>query len=130
MVRTSGLEGHVKLLGVREDIVDILSISDVFVLPSLWEGMPNVLLEAMASRVPIVATAIPANKEILTQELNALLIPAKDPAALASMIARLLTDQELRKKLTEQAYREVVNKHSLEILAKKHEKLYESYLVV
>jgi len=87
-------------------------MSDVFVLPSLTEGSPNVLLEAMAAKVPVVATAVGGVPEIVANEESALLVPANDPAALATAIARLLNDAELGHHLTNKAAETVSKNHS------------------
>ena len=90
------------------------AMSDVFVLPSHTEGSPNVLLEAMAANVPIVATAVGGVPEIVDNEESALLVPPNDPAALAAAIARLLTDAELAQRLTKNAAKLVIENHSPE----------------
>ena len=87
-------------------------MSDVFVLPSLTEGSPNVLLEAMAAQVPIVATGVGGVPEIVENEESALLVPANDPAALAAAIARLLPNAELIERLTKNAAKLVSRNHS------------------
>jgi glycosyltransferase involved in cell wall biosynthesis len=127
-IKSQGMEGKVKFLGIRRDISAILSITDFFVLPSLWEGMANVLLEAMAARVPVVATNIPANQEILKHENTGLLVPPQDALAIQEMILRLLGDVDLCKNLTGRAYQFVRENYSLEQLAVRHEKLYEDCL--
>jgi glycosyltransferase involved in cell wall biosynthesis len=74
--------------------------ADVFVLPSHSEGSPNVLLEAMAAGLPIVATAVGGVPEVVQHEESALLVPAQDPGAIAAAIARVLTEHDLAERLT------------------------------
>jgi glycosyltransferase involved in cell wall biosynthesis len=90
------------------------SIADVFVLPSHSEGSPNVLLEAMAAKVPVVATAVGGVPEIVENDESALLVPASDPAAMAAAIARVLNDDNLARRLTNRAADLVVQNHSPE----------------
>jgi glycosyltransferase involved in cell wall biosynthesis len=106
----SGLNQRIIFAGQVADVQPFYAMSDVFVLPSLTEGSPNVLLEAMAAKVPVVATAVGGVPEIVENEESALLVPANDPAALAAAIARLLTDAELGRRLTRNAA-EIISKH-------------------
>lgn len=90
---TCGLAGRVRLPGRIDDVPDLLAALDVFVLPSLWEGMPLSLLEAMAMEVPVVATATPGAAEVLGGgEPAGVLVAPGDDAALAEAIASLLAD--------------------------------------
>ena len=100
--------------GQVHDVQPYYALADVFVLPSHSEGSPNVLLEAMAANVPVVATAVGGVPEIVANEKSALLVPAKNPKALADAIARLLADSELRQRLTESAASLVFKNHSPE----------------
>ena len=86
---------NVRLLGHRTDARAIAASADVFVVPSRVEGMPLALLEAMALERPIVATRVGSIPELLTSEVDALLVPPEDPRALASAIVRLLSDRDL-----------------------------------
>ncbi len=94
-----GLEGIVRLQGSRSDVPACLAGFDVFVLPSLWEGLPLALLEAMASGLPVVASSVDGVPEIVTDGVNGLLVPPGDPAALAGALKRLLDDPAERRKL-------------------------------
>ncbi len=86
------IASRVSFPGARTDIADQLSRMDVFVLPSLWEGFPIVLLEAMAARKPIVATAVNGVLEILENGKNALLVSPGNPQELSKAILRMLAD--------------------------------------
>jgi glycosyltransferase involved in cell wall biosynthesis len=85
-----GIAEHVHFLGERRDARSLLSAFDVFVLSSVIEGMPNVLLEALAAERPVVATSVGGAPEIITHEETGLLVSASDPDALAGAILRLL----------------------------------------
>ena len=80
----------------REDVRAFLSALDIFVMPSLSEGFPNSMLEAMAMSRPIVATSVDGMGEMLTDGENALVVPAADGAALGEALLRLCGDEELR----------------------------------
>lgn len=82
--------GVVRFLGARRDVGDLLVAADVFVLPSRWEGLGSVLLEAMALEIPIVATDLPPVREILGS--HAILVPAERPRVLAEAVGAVLAD--------------------------------------
>jgi glycosyltransferase involved in cell wall biosynthesis len=82
------LDGSVRLLGVRRDVGDLLAAADVFVMPSRWEGLGSVLLEAMALKAPIVASDLPPVREVLAD--HACLVPPSRPDLLAGAVAEVL----------------------------------------
>jgi glycosyltransferase involved in cell wall biosynthesis len=86
------VEGSCRFVGVREDIADILAAADVVVLPSLSEGFPFVLLEALAMGCPIVASQVNGIPEMIENHKTGLLVPARDPQALAAAIQEVLSD--------------------------------------
>jgi len=100
---TLGITENVLFLGMRRDIPELLSAMDIFVFPSLWEGLGNVLIEAMAAGKPVVATDIPPVREIVTSEDSGFLVPPADSQALAEAIALILEDSALREALGEAA---------------------------
>lgn len=89
-----GLTGVLHFAGQRTDIPALLQCLDCFVLPSLWEGFPLVLLEAMAAGVPVVATDIPGNDEAIRSGVDGWLAPVHNPAELANAVMDLLTDPQ------------------------------------
>lgn len=92
--RKLDLEETVVMWGERKDAIPLLSRFDVFVLPSLWEGLPYSLLEAAALAKPVIATDIDGVREIVKQGETGLLVPAKDPGRLAQGVIRLLKERE------------------------------------
>jgi glycosyltransferase involved in cell wall biosynthesis len=96
---------RVRFLGHREDAPDVLAAGDVFVLPSLWEGLGCSLLEAMALGLPIVASDIPAVREVVDEGHNAVLVAPGDAIGLASAIDELLEDRERRTAFGERSRR-------------------------
>ena len=88
----NGLNGAVRFLGHRTDVPEILAAADLFVFPSLYEGMPGAVIEAMALGLPIVATNIAPVREIVEEGRNALLTKPASAAELATAIEMLLED--------------------------------------
>jgi len=97
--RTLGVEGRVKFLGYRSDIADLLADCDVFVLPSLYEGLPLSILEAMSAGKPVIATHIGGTDEAVIAGETGLLVPPADSAALAAAIRSVLTNRLLAQRL-------------------------------
>ncbi len=95
--------GYIIFAGQVSDVRPFYAAADVFALPSLSEGSPNVLLEAMAANLPIVATAVGGVPEIVANNESALLVQPNDPPSLAVAIARVLTSKELAQRLTTNA---------------------------
>lgn len=101
--RTLGAAEHVLLTGQQKNVRPFYGIADIFVLPSHSEGSPNVLLEAMAAGLPIVATAVGGSVELVADEDTALLVPARSPKALCAAIERLADDRALADRLAANA---------------------------
>ena len=95
-----GLEECVILTGFRNDAVRIMSACDVFTLASQWEGLPVALMEALALNLPVVATAVGGVAEELVNDETALLVPPGDKWALAGAIERVVSDPDLRARLS------------------------------
>jgi glycosyltransferase involved in cell wall biosynthesis len=117
------LRAEAKALGIGDETVfagsttrvaTFYSLADVFILPSHSEGSPNVLLEAMASGVPVIATAAGGVPEIVQPGLNGLLVPPREPPAMTDAISKLLASPGLRASLSAQAREWVAGHHSRE----------------
>ena len=89
LARSLGVSERVRFLGVRRDVPELMSAADGYVLSSAWEGMPVVLLEAGAAGIPIVATAVGGNPEVVLDGETGFLVPGRDPGALAQAMLRL-----------------------------------------
>ncbi|MGH9385546.1 MAG: glycosyltransferase family 4 protein [Vicinamibacterales bacterium] len=102
-----GVHTRVKFLGPRGDIAALMGACDVVVLSTRSEGLPNSVLEAMAAGVPVVATDIPACREVLDGGRCGILVSPGDPETLASAIRQILSDEHLRHRLTTAAFERV-----------------------
>jgi glycosyltransferase involved in cell wall biosynthesis len=108
------LKDRIVFAGQINNVQDFYAAADVLALPSHSEGSPYVLLEAMAAGVPIVATAVGGVPEMVSDSESALLVPARDPEAMASAIARALSDEELSRRLTTNASSLITSRFSRE----------------
>jgi glycosyltransferase involved in cell wall biosynthesis len=106
------IKEQVIFAGQVTDVKPFYAIADVMVLPSHSEGSPNVLLEAMAANVPVVATSVGGVPEIATDKENALLVEPRNSEALAQALSQLLNDKELARKLATNAQQRVIKNHS------------------
>ena len=119
-----GLAPYVHLLGYRADVADLLAAADVFALPSLSEGVPLALLEAMFAGKGIAASGVGGVPEVVTSEREALLVPPEDPQALATALGRLLEDRALRHRLGEAARRRAEHAFTVDTMVDGYLRLY------
>ena len=127
--RRLGVAVRCVFLGQRSDVPALLAAADLFVLPSLYEGLPVSVLEAMAAGRPVVATAIGGTDEAVTSEETGLLVAPRDPAALASAIRRLQADPALARRLAAAARGRVERDFSSEATARQVMVIYDQVLV-
>lgn len=120
-----GLRERVRFLGERSDVADLLAACDVFVLPSLYEGLPISVLEAMAARRPVIATAIGGTDEAVDDGETGLLVPPADPTSLAAALRRVLADGELRARMGQAGHARVVERFSARIMVRRVLDVYE-----
>ena len=129
MVQNAGLQNAVSLLGLRDDVPDLLNACDALVLASAWEGGPLVLLEAGAAERPVVSTRVGAAPEIVLPGRTGLLVDPNEPASLARVMAELMElGPETLNTMGEQARRHVLNRFSLDFMHDRYRKLYEQVL--
>jgi len=122
------LAGKVIFVGSRKDVPEILSILDIFVLPSLKEGLPMALLEAMASRVPVVATRVGAVPKVVVHKETGLLVEPGNSEALSTAISELLTKREEATHLGLQGYFKVQNEFSAQTMSARYFDVYQQVL--
>jgi glycosyltransferase involved in cell wall biosynthesis len=127
LVKQLGLTENVLFMGFlgHDKIPEILAIVDVFVLPSLVEGLPTAVVEAMAAACPVVVTRVGGTPEVVNDGETGFLVDPGDPATLAERIAQLLSDGDLRRKMGEAARKRVEEKFSLENMVRQYEALYK-----
>jgi len=125
MVDSAGLGARVRLLGRRGDVQSLLHAANVFVLPSRTEGTPFALLEAMANRVPVIASRFGGADEVVSHRQTGLLTPVDDPAALAAAMATALNDPTGMRTMADRAQaqlhrfsRDTMVDRTLEVLAR------------
>lgn len=100
-----GIQDRVHFLGHRTDVPDLMAAADVFVFPSLWEGLGGVLIEALALEVPIISSDLDATREVIGDDgLSGLLVPAGDEQALSLEIENVLNDTAVRARMTRNSY--------------------------
>ena len=130
--RASSLGAHVadriRFTGRRDDVSALTADLDVAVLPSLREAQGISILEAMARRVPVVASAVGGIPEVITSGVDGILVPPGDAEALGVALARLLSDPALRRRLGEAGYRTVAERFSIDAQVKRIEAVYDEEL--
>lgn len=124
-VEERGLSSRVSLLGERTDIPECLAASDVFVLPSRWEGLPITIIEAMMAGLPVVATHVGGVAELVEDGITGFLVPSEEPRALADAIQKLLDDKELRLRLGQAGREKALKEFTLEQTLAETQSVYE-----
>jgi glycosyltransferase involved in cell wall biosynthesis len=119
-----GLGDRVSIVLNRNDISDLLALADIFVMPSLWEGLPMALLEAMLARKAIVASATAGIPEAITDGQDGVLVPPGDVTALADALHGMIDNPERRGELAGAAMRRAANDFTVQVMAERYESLY------
>jgi glycosyltransferase involved in cell wall biosynthesis len=112
-----GLAENIKLLGKSDHVARYLSIADIFVLPSRWEGLPIALLEAMSAGLPVVTTAVEGVDEVIVDGEHGFLVEVEDVHGLALAILQLLRDPEMRRKMGSASQARLQNFYSIDRMA-------------
>lgn len=119
-----GLAGRVTFVGASEEVPELLNAMDVFALPSISEGMSNTLLEAMATGLPVIATAVGGNNEVIDNDQSGWLIRTKDHEAMASILTRLASQADLRRTSGVSARQRIIERFSLDRMLNDYTQLY------
>jgi glycosyltransferase involved in cell wall biosynthesis len=122
----SGASDKILFLGRRNDVPELLSLFDIFCLPSIYEGLPLTLLEAMAAGVPVIGADVMGINEVVVNNQNGLLFPSNDEKRLTEMIFMLLSDNPLRNRLAEAGRESVERYYSLDAKVKEYGTLFHS----
>ena len=124
----NGLVSKVLLTGERDDIPEILAASDIFVLPSDWEGLPLTIIEAMMAGLPVAATRVGGVPELVEDGVTGYLVPPQDSHALAEALRKLLADPALRRRMGKAGRRRALEQFSLDRMLRETQAVYESVL--
>jgi glycosyltransferase involved in cell wall biosynthesis len=114
----------------RQDVPDLLHAIDIYCLPSLWEGLPIGLLEAMAMKKVVIASPIDGTKEAIIDGINGIHVPVGKPQKLADAILSIHKNKELQKKLSENAIKTIYKKFTLNEMVKNIENQYKLTLKI
>lgn len=124
LVAGLGLGDKVRFSPFRQDVPDVLAAADIYVLPSLWEGLPIGLLEAMAMGKAVIGTRVDGTREVLCDGENGLVVEPGDVGALAAAILRLAGDGELRESMGVRAVETVRDRFNATVMTKEIENIY------
>jgi glycosyltransferase involved in cell wall biosynthesis len=126
--RRLGIDARVRFLGLRPDIPALLSLCDVFVQPSLSEGLSVAILEAMAAALPVVTTRVGGNPELVVDGETGVLVEQANPRQLADAVTRLLTDSAEARRLGDNGLRRVTNRFTVAAMVDAYQAIYEACL--
>jgi len=130
LIRDLKLEGYVKLLGMRNDVMRLMKLSDVFVIPSRYEGLSIAMIEAMACGLPVIASNAPGLRDHIIDGRNGLLFHTGSYRALAECILKLARDKKLRNKLSNGAVESFVKEYDMHRNIKSLDMLFRKYYAI
>jgi glycosyltransferase involved in cell wall biosynthesis len=120
-----GLAHRILFTGPRNDVEELLASMDIFINSSLWEGLPTVILESMAAHLPVIATSVSGNQELISHGRTGLLVPPADREALTTAVITLMSlSPEAQQEMCRQAYRFVAENFTIHAVARQHELMY------
>ena len=125
-IMNRNLIDHVRCLGFRTDIKDLLSITDIGLLVSLREGLPKSVMEMMAMQIPVVVTDIRGNRELVKEGKTGFVIPVRNPDELMNALNKLIQNNLLRNIMGENGRRDILEKYELSIILKETRNVYEA----
>ena len=120
-----GIEKNVVFLGQREDVPELLSVLDIFVMPSLNEGMGRAIVEAMASEKPVIASNVGGIPDVVDDKATGILVPSKSPEALSNAITYLMKNPEIASKMGQEGKKKAVKNLGINSMIEQIENLYE-----
>jgi len=123
-----GIGSSVKFLNYREDVKDLLKIMNIFVLTSLSEGMPVSMIEAMASKVPVIATSVGGIPEVIQDGLNGYIVTPSDPSQLANRMSTLLKNEDIAQNFATAGYNKVRDHLTLQSMITKYAVMYNLFI--
>ena len=126
LANTLGISSRVSFLGTRSDIPDLLSACDIFVFPSLYEGLPGALIEAMLAGKPVIASDILEVREVIQPGFNGTLCNPSDAPSLADALLSLATDLPRQKRYAKNAQEMAVRQYDIDNVVRDTEMFYEN----
>lgn len=123
-----GIESSFRLLGWRDDVAQVLPLADLLVLPSRWEGMPLVLLEAQACGLPVIASDIPGNQHCVLDGIDGILVRLDQPGGFGRAISELLDDPDRRQRMGRAGRRKVLEQFGIDRRTQRVVEVYERLL--
>lgn len=123
-----GLPARVHFIGRRDDVPSLLAASTALVLPSRWEGMPNVILEAMAAGLPVIATDVEGIAELVRDRVTGLIVPPENPVELASAICWLLTEPDFRSEAEKKSQNIAASNFTQQLVTNEYVNVYRKLL--
>ena len=129
-IESLGLSDKVILTGkkLKNEVFELLSITEIYLSSSLWEGLPIAVLEAMAFRLPVIGTDVVGNREVILNNETGILVPNSDPSTLAHAICNLIADHPRRRKMGKAGRLRVEKLFIPEIFIREHERFYREVL--
>jgi glycosyltransferase involved in cell wall biosynthesis len=130
LIATKNLSSRVRRLGwlPHNETLRILSCADVMVLPSRYEGLPYVALEAQAVRTVPILTCVPGSQDTVIDDITGIFVPLDDPQALAAQIQRVITDKDLKARLEDGGILHIEKNYSSCVMARRIETMYRKAL--
>lgn len=128
LVSSLGLERDIHFLGIREDIPQLLSLMDIFILPSITEGTPLSIIEAMSMKLPVIASRVGGIPEVVSDGKTGILVNPGNPDEITDAVLNLLEDSKRRREMGVRAREVAKMKFSLEHCVRGHEKLYKKLM--
>lgn len=128
MVQQNNLEDSIVFTGYREDIAEVMATFDIVILTSLWEGLPQVLVQAAAIGKPIVTFDVEGAKEVVKDGVNGFIVPLKNVDALTEKVEYLLSDMERARAIGKQGRKIISDQWTIETMQEKTRELYEELL--
>ncbi len=124
LIERKGFLQYIIFPGKTDNVIKYLKIADIFTLATFSEGLPNVILEAMAAGLPVITTSIPANRELIENGKEGILVPAGDPSAFAEAMKRMVEKYEEAKKMGKRGAKKVKEQFSIEKMVERYNELY------
>lgn len=124
-IASRNLQDSVTLVGASPQVADWMRMADIYVLSSDWEGLSNTTIEAMASGLPSVVTAVSGMRDLVESNDAGIVVPCADPQAMAEALSRLMSDTALRERMGTSARRAIVRDFSIQVVARAHLAVYE-----